>query len=112
MYADRIKHWGIRIGIGLLAVVLLVAGIALFTRASRQDLLKESAGAIEQTIRKNALQCYVIEGVYPPDLAYLEENYGLQINEEDFIVHYEAFSSNLPPVVQVLMRQHGRRGDP
>ena len=112
MYADRIKHWGIRIGIGLLAVVLLVAGIALFTRASRQDLLKESAGAIEQTIRKNALQCDVIEGVYPPDLAYLEENYGLQINEEDFIVHYEAFSSNLPPVVQVLMRQHGRRGDP
>lgn len=112
MYADRIKRWGIWVGIGLLAVVLLAAGIALLSRASRRDLLEESAGAIEQTIRKSALQCYAIEGVYPPDLAYLEENYGLQVNEEDFIIHYEAFSSNLPPVVRVLIRQHGRREAP
>ena len=75
-------------------------------RASRQDLLEESAVAIQQTIRRSALQCYVIEGVYPPNLQSLEENYGLQVNEKDFIIHYEAFASNLPPAVRVMIRQH------
>ena len=106
MYSDGIKRWGIRIGIGLLLVALLVGGAVLLSRASRQDLLEESAAAIEEAIRKSALQCYVIEGVYPPDLKYLVENYGLQVNERDFIIHYEAFSSNLPPTVRVLIRQH------
>jgi hypothetical protein len=44
----------------------------------------------------------VVEGVYPPNLAYLEDNYGLQINTRDFYVHYQAFSSNLPPEVRVI----------
>ena len=41
---------------------------------------------------------------YPSNLAYLEENYGLQINTEDFHVVYDAFASNLPPYVQVTVR--------
>ena len=102
MYADRIKRWGIWVGIGLLAVVLLAAGIALLSRASRRDLLEESAGAIEQTIRKSALQCYAIEGVYPPDLAYLQDHYGLQVNTDNYYVVYEAFASNVPPTINVI----------
>lgn len=106
MYSDRVRRWGWRIGVGLLLVALLAGGVALLSRASRRDLMAESAAAIEETIRKSALQCYVIEGVYPPDLRYLEENYGLQVNGRDFIIHYEAFSSNLPPTVRVLIRQN------
>ena len=106
MYSDKVKRWGLRIVIALLLVALLAGGAALVSRASRRDLLEESAVAIEQTIRRSALQCYVIEGVYPPDLQYLEENYGLQVNEKDFIIHYEAFASNLPPAVRVMIRQH------
>ena len=55
-------------------------------------------------MRRSALQCYVVEGVYPPDLAYLEDNYGLQVNTEDYYVTYEAFSSNLPPTIRVMRK--------
>ena len=47
------------------------------------------------------MQCYVVEGVYPENLSYLEENYGLQINTRDFYVAYDAFASNLPPDIRV-----------
>ena len=107
MYSDTVKRWGLRIGIGMLIAALIALGAVLFSRGSRKELLTESALAIEQTIQKSALQCYVIEGVYPPDLAYLTDNYGLQVNERDFIIHYEAFSSNLPPEIRVLIREDG-----
>ena len=68
------------------------------------DLDEETVTAIQDAIRKSALQCYVVEGVYPPDLQYLEDNYGLQVNTRDFYVTYEAFASNLPPTVRVTAR--------
>lgn len=36
--------------------------------------------------------------------SYLEEHYGLVINHRDYIVAYEVFAENQPPVVQVLVR--------
>ena len=55
--------------------------------------------------RRSALQCYAVEGVYPPNLQYLEDNYGLQVNTKDYYVSYEAFASNLPPTVKVVNRK-------
>jgi hypothetical protein len=105
MYADKAKRIGLRIGLIVLAALLLAGGIALFSRASARDLREESAAAIEQAIRKNALQCYVVEGVYPPNLAYLQDNYGLQVNTDDFYIHYEAFAPNLPPTIKVTAKE-------
>ena len=51
-----------------------------------------------------AVQCYAVEGSYPASLDYLEENYGLLVNHDRFIVTYEAFASNLMPQVNVLER--------
>ena len=65
---------------------------------------EEQTDSIVQTIYDRALQCYVIEGAYPESLSYLEENYGLQINKEDYYVTYEAFAQNLPPTVRVTLR--------
>ena len=48
------------------------------------------------------MACYAAEGVYPPDLAYLEEHYGVQINEKHFAVYYDAFASNMMPDITVL----------
>ena len=42
------------------------------------------------------------EGVYPPDLDYLKERYGLQIDEERYTVKYFAFAENLMPDITVL----------
>ena len=50
----------------------------------------------------SCVACYAAEGVYPPDLAYLEEHYGVQIDEERFTVSYVVFGSNLMPDITVL----------
>jgi hypothetical protein len=89
--------------IGLILVLLIVAGVAAWslTKGSGADITEEGATAIQDTVQKSALQCYVVEGVYPPDLKYLEDHYGLQINTDDFYVTYDVFASNQPPTVVV-----------
>ena len=47
--------------------------------------------------------------MYPPSLAYLTENYGLQVNTEDFYVTYDAFASNLPPTVRAQFQEWDQR---
>lgn len=101
MYSDAVKGKG-RWLYGLLAALLVAALVLLVAhRNPERDLSDESAAAIRAAVERSALQCYVVEGVYPPDLKYLEENYGLQINTADFYVTYDAFASNMAPTVIV-----------
>ncbi len=104
MYSDRRKNRRFRL-LPLVAVLVLVLILALcLLKKPGRDVDEESIRAMGEAVHRSALQCYVVEGVYPPDLAYLEDNYGLQINTRDFYVSYEAFSSNLPPDVIVVPR--------
>ncbi len=103
MYSDKVKT---RVGVVILAAAILAVILLVYAMAgdSGKDLGEESAAAIQEAVQRSALQCYVVEGVYPPDLEYLQNNYGLQVNTEDFYVTYEAFASNLPPTVRVVVR--------
>ncbi len=107
MYSDKPQKekYGKRLAF-FLAALLLLAAVLLLLHAGKADfgLDGDSAAAIRAAVQRSALQCYAVEGVYPPNLQYLEDNYGLQINEEDFYVSYEAFASNLPPSVRVVKR--------
>lgn len=84
-------------------LILLLAG-----QGAATELRTQSREALRQTVLRAAAQCYAVEGVYPPDLGYLEEHYGLRVNRRRYEVVYEAFSSNLPPELQVL--EKGREG--
>lgn len=59
---------------------------------------------LEDALRQTAVACYAAEGAYPPDVAYMERHYGLQVDKERYIVHYEIFASNLMPQITVLER--------
>ena len=103
MYSDRTgkrKSWIL----WLLTVLLLAAALLLIFRDGGKSLDEGSADAIRDAVQRSALQCYAVEGAYPPDLSYLEDNYGLQVNHEDFYVTYDAFASNLPPAIRVTKR--------
>lgn len=105
MYSDKSKS---KLAAVVLILLLLVVSIPLsdlFFQTSRANLIAESEAAIEEAIRKSATQCYVVEGIYPSDLEYLQENYGLQVNTDDYFVIYDAFADNLPPSVRVITRQ-------
>ena len=58
----------------------------------------------EDSLRRAVVSCYALEGRYPPNVDYLQQQYGLQINEKKYIVHYEIFAENIMPDITVLER--------
>ena len=101
MYQDRVSHKQRNILLIVLCALVLACGYFAFS-GSGKDLDEETVTAIRDAIRRSALQCYVVEGVYPPDLAYLQDHYGLQVNTDNYYVVYEAFASNVPPTIIVI----------
>ena len=104
MYSDKTENKGKRFLWPLLTMQVLAVLLLAVFRHPKTDLEDSGATAIREAVRRSALQCYAVEGVYPPNLRYLEENYGLQVNTEDYYISYEACASNLPPTVKVVNR--------
>lgn len=95
--------------LGWLAKLLLIgAMIAVFT-FSLMRLDKGSTEIqrrqLEDSIRRACISCYSLEGIYPPTLQYLEEHYGLQINDKHYAVFYEIFAENIMPDITVVIRK-------
>lgn len=93
--------WG---GYAVFAVLFIAAAVFIITgvqQAARQERQEEKRLA-EESIRRGVITCYALEGVYPPCYEYLEENYGIQIDEEKFTVFYEIFASNIMPDITVV----------
>lgn len=63
---------------------------------------REGKTQLTDAIRKAAVACYAAEGIYPPTLDYLQEHYGLQIDEDRYVVFYEVFAQNMMPDITVL----------
>lgn len=62
----------------------------------------ERISVAEKAIQRAALQCYALEGSYPPDLKYLEANYGIIINSDRYYYQYDIFASNIMPEIVVF----------
>lgn len=90
--------------------LIVMLGIVLFFFAATDNLKEgsreEEKKQLEEAIRKAVVSCYATEGVYPPDLTYVKEHYGLQINEERYLVVYDIFAENLMPEITVLERNY------
>ena len=84
-------------------LAIIVAGIVFHAAFSTStEEIAEREDAIRETVQERALQCYVIENAYPESLAYLEENYGLTVNKQDYLVVYQLFAENQPPMIKVI----------
>lgn len=86
----------------VLVVAMIVTSFVTGTRTVTEKNREEGKACLEDAVRRAATACYAQEGVYPPDIEYLEENYGIQINHELYTVRYEIFASNLMPDITVL----------
>jgi len=87
---------------GPVAAVLVLA--AFLTGLHRFDTDRAAQGKqqLEDTLRKTAAACYAAEGFYPPSVAYMQQHYGIQYNETQYLVIYDLFASNLMPDITVL----------
>ena len=87
---------------GVLAPVLILAaflfGVARLDGGSA-DVQRQQ---LEDSIRRACVACYATEGVYPPNLSYFEEHYGLQVDTTRYTVFYDIFAENLMPDITVV----------
>ena len=87
-----------------MAVLILAVLLWFFTAVGNlsQGSAEEGRQQLETALRRAAVACYAAEGVYPPTMDYLTEHYGVQVEDEKYIVFYEIFASNLMPDITVL----------
>lgn len=92
--------------ISMLVCIAIITAVVVVVLASVQDYGSRYEGRRLEEVRETVLsyiaQCYALEGAYPPDLQYLEDNYGMIMDKSRYIYHYEVFASNMFPDVKVL----------
>lgn len=90
-----------------LSIVTFLVVLSLFIYSVGQLSLRgeeEGAETLRQALYRSSVQCYAIEGRYPPSVEYLEKYYGVQLHPEKYIIFYEGFASNLMPDITVALR--------
>ena len=88
----------------LLPLLVIAALLIFLTSLSNLEQGRSAEGKrqLEDALRQASVACYASEGIYPPDLDYLREHYGIQIDETRYTVVYDIFASNLMPDITVL----------
>ena len=79
-------------------VILIYIGLGNLGTTQQEKQLQIAKDAIVRA----AVQCYALESQFPPSLQHLVDNYGLTLDEDKFIYHYQAIGSNMVPNIQVF----------
>ena len=102
------KRDGKRAFLAVLLPMLILLAMAFGTWRSlggvEEDVALEDMRQVEDSVRRASLACYAAEGFYPPDLAYIEEHYGVKPDETRYKVIYEVFAQNIMPQITVLAK--------
>lgn len=103
MKARRVARFGIIKSVFFVIIIsaILVAGIYYIGNLGNEQGIKLTREAAVRT----AVQCYAIEGIYPPNVEYMEENYQFSYDKSKYYIHYDAFASNIMPTIEVYEKR-------
>lgn len=85
-------------------MVLLISYLYFSAENVQKSKESENLNILSDAIRRSAVQCYAIEGFYPPNIEFLENNYGLVVDHDKYIVSYNVFASNIMPDIDVYLK--------
>lgn len=91
---------GILLSFLVLGALLVLFVYAVYTIQRRTDA--DQLTTLSHAVQRATVQCYAIEGRYPPSVEYLEAHYGLLINHDKYNVFYDGWASNVMPDITVL----------
>ncbi|WP_029230689.1 hypothetical protein [Butyrivibrio sp. VCB2006] len=87
-----------------IAIFLCIAVLFFFAvDATGKSSISKEQESLESALARDIVQCYAIEGRYPPNLEYLEQHYGLTYDKSTFFVDYMPIAANLYPDVTVIL---------
>lgn len=85
-------------------MVLLISYLYFSAENVQKSKESENLNILSDAIRRSAVQCYSIEGFYPPNIEFLENNYGLVVDHDKYVVSYNVFASNIMPDIDVYLK--------
>ena len=94
----RLLSWVLVLGIFFIGSFFLAEG----SRRMQATARREQQELLEEAVNQAIVNCFCLEGRYPESIPYLMENYGLQIDFEQYLVSYEIFADNIKPRVKVI----------
>ncbi len=89
----------------LLSIILFATIFGLFLWGlgdAEINSKAEEKRVLEESIRRAVVSCYALEGNYPQNIEYIEDNYGIKIDEKKYYVQYNIFATNIMPEITVL----------
>lgn len=103
------RRINITAALSALLFILIIAWLAVSSGNASDAARSSRSDALRKSVINGAAMCYSIEGEYPRELEYIEENYGVRIDRERYTVHYEYFGANIAPSVTVTEKGKGRQ---
>lgn len=99
------RYFKIRIiSLPILAFIVLFALFLHGLSSVSDTTFNKQEESLQKAVNHIVVQCYAVEGTYPPDLEYLENHYGLTYNHELFFIDYQAYGTNMYPDITILRR--------
>ncbi len=86
----------------LLIIVVILAGFFFGLGQISSGNTDRQEKSLQTAIERDIVQCYSLEGIYPPSLKYIEDHYGLIYDKELFFVDYRPIGSNIYPDVTII----------
>ena len=92
------------ISLPLLAFILLFILFLRGVSSVSDTTYEKQEESLHTAIERSVVQCYAVEGTYPPSLTYLEDHYGLTYDHDLFFIDYQAYGSNIFPDITILRK--------
>lgn len=84
----------------IIFIIYLIIGVD----SAKKSNDEERYSILKDAIYRSSVQCYAIEGYYPPNIEYLENNYGLVVDHNKYVINYSVFASNIMPEIEVFLK--------
>ena len=97
---EKNQALGYILSLAAMAAVVAVFAAAVLNFSGRTGAREEET--LRKAVARASVQCYAIEGRYPRDLSYLQKNYGLLLDNDHFVYHYQPLGDNLMPQISVF----------
>lgn len=102
LYANLARRRYTGYVVSAIVFIALVFGVWSMLGQTQNRSSEEQVTLLRNTLRRAAVSCYAIESRYPPNLDYIIKNYGVVVNEEKYLITYNAFAENIMPTIRVL----------
>ena len=102
MITKRVFMSRLRSAIPILLTALVIYGVILAVTGTGRQATEQSRKMTYESIRRAAVQCYALEGIYPVNIEYLVDHYGIRPDRKRFVIHYQFIGDNILPDISVI----------